>query len=259
MLNYESVGKPIAEIKANDSKKKGTIVSLSSPEEVGDVRHGFEEYSLSNARGRDYHFEVAVNTEIERQIVYVSGASGSGKSYWTRRYVDAYQKAYPKREVYLLSAISEDSSIDKIKNLHRIRLNEAFVEDTLTAEDFKDSCVIFDDCDTISNSKLRKKVMAIQDDILQTGRHFNVTAIITSHVACNGKDTRLILAEAHIITFFPSAMSIRGLKYLLESYIGLDKADISKVKNLPGRSVSYIRGYPRALVSEKEVFLIKSK
>ena len=259
MLNFESVGCPIAEIKHNDSKKKGTLISLASPEQIDDVRCGYEDYSLNNARGKDYHFEVAINTESERQIVYVSGASGSGKSYWCKRYVDSYQKAYPKREVYLFSAISEDSSIDKIKNLNRVKLTPSFIEDGLTASDFQDSCCIFDDCDTITDSKLRKAVMKLQDDILQTGRHFNVTALITSHVSTNGKDTRLILAEAHVITFFPQMMPQRSLKYLLESYMGLSKEDISKVKNLSGRSVSYIKGFPRCLVSDKEVMILKLK
>jgi hypothetical protein len=261
MLNFESVGSPIAEIKPNEGSrsKRGPIISLASPEQVDEVHHGFPEYSLNNARGRDYHFEVSVNTDTERQIIYVSGSSGSGKSYWCRRYVESYQKAYPKREVYLLSAISEDSSIDKIKGLNRIKLTPSFIEDQLTAEDFKDSCCIFDDCDTISDSKLRKAVMKLQDDILQTGRHFNVTALITSHVATNGKDTRLILAEAHIITFFPQMMPQRSLKYLLESYMGLSKEDISKVKKLSGRSVSYIKGFPRCLVSDKEIFILRLK
>jgi hypothetical protein len=259
MLNFESIGNPIAEIKHNDSKKKGTLISLASPEQIDEVHHPFEEYSLDNARGKDFHFECSVNTDTERQIVYVSGASGSGKSYWCKRYVDSYQKAYPKREVYLLSAISEDSSIDKIKGLNRIKLTPSFIEDGLTAEDFKDSCVIFDDTDTISDSKLRKAVMKLQDDILQTGRHFNVTALITSHVSTNGKDTRLILAEAHIITFFPQMMPQRSLKYLLESYMGLSKEDIRKVKTLSGRSVSYIKGFPRCLVSDREVMILKLK
>jgi hypothetical protein len=259
-LNLEHIGIPICEIKQNESsKKKGTLISLSSPEDMDGIVHGFDEYSLQNTRGKDYHFEVAVNTETERQIIYVAGASGSGKSYWCKRYVDAYQKCYPKNEIYLFSSISEDSSIDKIKGLNRIRISESLVADELGAKDFENCCVIFDDVDTLSNSKLRKAVMKIQDDILQCGRHYKTTALITSHVATNGKDTRLILGEAHIITFFPAMMPQRSLKYLLESYMGLDKEQISKVKNLPGRSVSYIKGFPRCLVSDKEVMVLKMK
>ena len=255
MLNFESIGIPIATIKSVDIKKKQPTVYLASPEESSEIRHGMDIYTLPS----DKHFECAINTDTERQIVYVSGSSGSGKSYWCRQYIQAYQKAYPKREIYVFSAIAEDPSIDKIKNLHRIKLTDSFIEDDLSAEDFEKSLTLFDDCDTITNSKLRKAVMKLQDDILQTGRHFEVSAVITSHLSCNGKETRLILAEAHIITFFPSQMSVRGLKYLLESYIGLSKDQIHMVKNLPGRAVSYIRGCPRVLVSDKQVMTISNK
>lgn len=259
MLNFEGVGAPICEIKLNDSKKKGTVISLASPEEVADVRSGFEEYSLQNSRGENYHMEVAVNTSIERQIIYIAGASGSGKSYWAKKYIESYQKAYPKRQVFVFSALTDDSSIDKIKDLQRIKLTDAILQDELPSSEFADSLVLFDDVDTIQNSKLRKKVMDIQNDILQTGRHHNVSAIITNHVATDGKATRLILAEAHVITFFPAMMPQRTLKYLLENYMGLTKEDITKVKNLPGRSVSYIKGFPRVLVSNKEVMILKMK
>lgn len=259
MLNFEGVGSPICEIKLNDSKKKGTLISLASPEEFNDVRSGFEEYSLQNSRGQNYHMEVAVNTNTERQIIYIAGASGSGKSFWARRYIEAYQKAYPKRDVFVFSALTEDSSIDKIKDLQRINLTESILHDDLPSSEFADSLVLMDDIDSIQNSKIRKKVMDIQSDILQTGRHFNVSLILTNHLTTDGKATRLILAESHVITFFPSALPHRQLKYLLENYIGLDKEQITKVKNLPGRSVSYIKGFPRCLVSEKEVMILKMK
>jgi hypothetical protein len=257
MLNFEGVGVPICDIKPNEGKKKGTLISLASPEEMHEVRSGFDEYSLQNSRGENYHMEVAVNTNTERQIIYIAGASGSGKSFWARRYIEAYQKSYPKRDIIVFSALNEDSSIDKIKDLKRIKLTDAILQDDLPSSEFADSLVLMDDIDSIQNSKIRKKVMDIQSDILQTGRHFNVSCVITNHLATDGKATRLILAEAHIITFFAQQMPTRMLKYLLENYIGLDKEQIKKVKNLPGRSVSYIKGFPRVLVSDKEVMVLK--
>lgn len=257
-LNFEGVGIPICEIKSNDSKKKGCLISMASPEEADSVRSGLHDYNLNDQRGKDYHFEVAVNTETERQVIYVSGSSGSGKSYWTRRYVEAYQKAYPKREVYLFSSISEDASIDKIKNLHRIKLHASILDDDISAEDFTDSLVILDDCDTITDKKLRKKILEIQSSILQTGRHFNVSCIVTSHVACNGVETRLILNEAHIIVAFPQGMTGRSLKYLLEAYLGLDRAQVEKVKRLSGRAVCFVKAFPKVVVSDKEVYMLTS-
>lgn len=258
MLNFEKIGIPICEIKQNETKKKGTFLYMASPEEKDEVHSGFVSMSLSTPKYKDFHFELAVNDTQERQIIYVTGQSGSGKSYWTRRYVEAYKKAYPSRDIYLFSCINEDASIDKIKDLKRINLTPDLIAEDIQAEDFKDSCVIFDDCDTIIDKAMRKKVLQIQGSILQVGRHHNVSAIITSHVATNGAETRLILTEAHAIVFFPNNMSARSLKYLLESYMGMDKNEIKKIKELAGRSVTFVKTFPKCVVSDKEVYIMTS-
>ena len=258
MLNFEKIGIPICEIKQNDSKKKGTPIYMASPEEKDEVHSGFSNFSLSVPKYKDYHFELSVNDAQERQIIYVTGQSGSGKSYWTRRYIEAYQKTYPNRDIYLFSCIAEDDSIDKIKKIQRVNLTPDILIEDIQAEDFKDSCVIFDDCDTIIDKAMRKKVLQIQGSILQVGRHFNVSAIITSHMATNGNDTKLILAEAHAIVFFPHGMSSRTMKYLLESYMGMDKHEIKKIKSLEGRSVTFCKTFPKCVVSDKEVYIMKS-
>jgi hypothetical protein len=94
--------------------------------------------------------------------------------------------------------------------------------------------------------------------ILETGRHTNTYCIYTSHLACAGNDTKRILNEAHSITFFPSTAGGRTLKYLLESYMGLDKYQIQKIKALPSRWITVCKSYPKAVLSEKDVLLTNS-
>ena len=48
------------------------------------------------------------------------------------------------------------------------------MDEELTSEDFKNSLVVFDDIDVFP-SKIRKKIMTIVNNILQIGRHFNVS------------------------------------------------------------------------------------
>ena len=43
------------------------------------------------------HFQLIPNDGVARDICYVTGASGSGKSYFTKQYADQYRKIYPKR------------------------------------------------------------------------------------------------------------------------------------------------------------------
>ena len=259
-LNFEQVGIQVCDIKSNDHpKKQGTSIFLASPEEASEIHHGFGEWTLQTTKGKDYHFELAVNTKVERSILYISGQSGSGKSFFTHRYCDAYHKCFPDRQIYLFSAVNEDPSVDSIKNLHRIALTHDLVADELSAVDFENSLVIFDDTDSLIDKKIKKCVSSIQASILTTGRHFKTSCIITSHVAAGGNETKLVLNESNSITLFPNSMSSRSLKYILESYLGLSKEQIKKIKKLPGRAVTIVKNYQKCVVSDKECYVLENE
>lgn len=260
-INLENKGIPVAIIisKNEDKKKKGKatstpIVSVSDTKE-GIVRPTNE---LSLRDNPDLIFQPIPNPETERQILYITGSSGSGKSYFTRKYCNEFAKLYPKRAIYLFSSVTSDDSIDAIKGLNRIKLTPEFLEENWEIEDFRDSLVIFDDTDCITDKKTRNKVNGVLNMILETGRHTNTYCIYTSHLACAGNDTKRILNEAHSITFFPATAGGRTLKYLLESYMGLDKEQIQKVKHLPSRWITVCKSYPKCILSEKDVLLLNT-
>lgn len=249
-MNFENQGVPIAIIKKDGKIKNPPILSVS--DNTDNINNAFNEFTLKN----NDEFQPIPNPTTERQILYITGSSGSGKSYYTRQYCDEFKRMYPKREVYLFSSINDDSSIDKIKGLKRIKLDAEFLKDDLTAEDFKDSLVIFDDTDCITKKDLKIKVNSVLNSILETGRHFNVYCIYTSHLPCAGNDTKRILNESHSITCFPNSLGGRSLKYLLDSYLGLDKNQIKKVKGLKSRWVSVLKTYPQVVISQKEAYII---
>jgi hypothetical protein len=250
-MNFEDYGDKIATIKNPRTKKPPTI----SVDDGKDARCSFNELVLDG----DETFQQIPNTTKERQILYVTGASGSGKSYYCKQYCDEFRKMFPKRHIFLFSSVGDDSSIDKVKGLKRIPLNKDLVEDDLKAEDFKDSLVIFDDTDCITDKPIKIKVAGILNSILETGRHYNVYCLYTSHLACAGNDTKRILNEAHSITFFPKNSGGRTLKYLLESYLGLDKDQMKKIKKLDGRWVTILKTYPMVVMAEKEIYVLNSK
>ena len=260
-INLESKGIPVAIIinknEPKDKTKKGAksnipIVSIADSKE-GIARPSSE---LSLRDNDDLIFQPIPNPEAERQILYITGSSGSGKSYFTRKYCNEFVKLFPKRSIYLFSSISEDDSIDSIKGLKRIKLTPEFLDEDFTIEDFRDTLTIFDDTDVIPDKKTRNKVNSILQLILQTGRHTNTYCIYTSHLACAGNDTKHILNEAHSVTFFPATAGGRTLKYLLESYMGLDKEQIQKVKRLQSRWVTVCKTYPKCILSEKDILLL---
>lgn len=257
-LNFEAIGTPICIISSKDDKKsKGQhpIVCVSETE-TGLVRP-FKEMSLKEHE--DQYFQLIPNPETERNILYITGSSGSGKSYFTKKYCREFARVFPKRPIYLISSIDKDESVDDIKNLKRLKLKSTeFMEEEFVIDDFKDCLVIFDDTDCITDKKLRTKVNSILGMILETGRHTNTYCIYTSHLATAGNDTKRILNECHSITFFPKTMGGRMMKYLCEGYLGLDKREIEHLKKIPSRSITVMKTYPRTVVGEKNVFLLSS-
>lgn len=252
-MNFENIGKVIAKVVNKNDKKKDKIISVS--DKTADLDNPLKKIVLTKT------FETIQqipNKQQERQILYITGASGSGKSYYTQLYCSEYKKLFPKNEIYLLSSINEDSSIDKIKGLNRFILDETFLKEEILTEDFKNSMVIFDDTDCISNKMLKNKINGILNALLETGRHYNTSVIYTSHLATAGLDTKRILNEAHSITIFPSSLGGRSLKYLLDNYLGFDKEQIKKVKKLESRWTTICKTYPMVVLSEKEAYLLKN-
>ena len=249
MLNIENEGSAICMIESKDKKRK-KIISVT--DKTDDVMYGFCEFKCNP----DETLQQVFDPNKERSIFYLTGASGSGKSYYASGLAQQYSKQYPKNDIYLFSAVKSDPILDKIKKLMRIDLKK-FMEQEIDIEDFKDSLVIYDDCDSLPDKNIKKKVTSLQDRILQEGRHWNISAIITSHLSCAGKETKMILSEAHSITFYPMSLQGRNLKYLLEQYMGLDKNQISKIKKLKSRWITFCKTMPQVILSEKEIYVLK--
>ena len=197
------------------------------------------------------------NKKKERTISYVSGQSGSGKSYFTNKLAEEYHSMYPKRPIYLFSLLTDDKSI-KCKHIKRIKLDEKFLKTDLSLDNFKRTLIIYDDVDTIKNKLIQGKLFHILDTLLQCGRHSETSVAYVSHMPCNGKDTKMILAECNNITIFPQTLGNRALRYLLGEYFGLDNKQIQKIKKLPSRHVTLVRTYPMVLLHEKGAFLLNN-
>lgn len=256
-MNFEETGELIAILENTDEKDKKLWKRLFLTGDKNVAGNSFREIKLKDKP--NLHFQVVPNKKTERTIRYVTGASGSGKSYWTKMYADEYHRLYPKREIYILSSIKEDKTLDKIKDLKRIKLDsQEFLTEPITAEDFKDCLVIFDDTDCLTDKRQKLKVDAILNSVLETGRHFNTEVVYTSHLACNGKDTRRILNECKSVTIFPSGLGGKSIKYLLDNYFGLDKEQIKKIKKLNSRWVTIQKGFPMSVLSDKECFILNS-
>jgi hypothetical protein len=162
MLNISGIGKAICKLipKNTSSKEKPIIFYVASREEVKANKHikFFDKYTLDEEDEDDFYFQIIpfVSSENPRNILYTTGQSGSGKSYHTSGYIMEYNKLYPKNQVYVFSALREDKAFTKCKNINRVDIkSDDFEYSDFTIADFKDSLVIYDDTDNISNPAIK--------------------------------------------------------------------------------------------------------
>jgi hypothetical protein len=190
-----------------------------------------------------------------RQIWYVAGISGSGKSYFARGIAENYKKLFPEREIYLISKLTEDETLDKMKigKPKRISL-DSLVEDYPAIDEFKECLIIFDDYDTLT-APYDKVVLKLIDDLAIMGRHTGTSMLCLSHYLTNYKKTRLILGEAHFIVLYPMATSFKAMAYVCEHHCGLTKEEVHALKKL-GRWVCIHKVFPQYLISTQSARLL---
>jgi len=252
-LNFEQIGKPVAKVCDKNNTRTTKTVYLADDEFDDEPINKFNKIELKQ---HQYFEPVCVNSE--RDILYITGASGSGKSYYASSYIKNYIKKNPRHEVFLFSSIDEDKALDDIKQIKRFDINHPeFLEEEFHITDFRNSLVIFDDTDCMTNKKILKQVNLILDIVLQTGRKYACSCIYTSHSACNGSATKLILNESHSITFFINGMGGKAIHYLLDNYLGLSKQQIIKVKDIPSRSTTIIKTFPQLIMTQKMICFTK--
>jgi hypothetical protein len=249
-MNLNELGKVLCKI--SGGKYDGKIVCVAENNDNDNdnlLYRNFDKLSLVG----DAKFEPSPNTKQERDILYIAGPSGSGKSFYCRLYLQNYIKAFPKNQVFMFSKLNEDKSLEGLP-IKRIMIDDRLISEPFDVADFKDCCVILDDIDALKEKAIKKALYDLKTEILETGRHFNTSLILTSHLACKNLETKSILSEAHSITFFmKSGMPV---KTLLKNYLGMDEKQIKKLHDIPSRWITITRGFPMVIFSEKEVMFL---
>jgi hypothetical protein len=259
-MNFEKIGFSLCKIVAKDKTKKDVNVYFANHDDKHKITHPIDTIEIDESTECMQHMPYTMKDKGNtRQILYVSGASGSGKSYYSSNYIKEYVKMFPKNDVFVVSSVDKDEQLDKIKNVRRIKLDEKFCETGFTIEDFRDSMVVYDDTETIANTIVQEKITNIMNLILTTGRHTNTFAINTSHATNGGHKTKLILLESHSVTLFLQTMGDRSLKYLLETSFGLGKKQIDKIRELDSRWVTICRTMPVSVIHENGIFILNKK
>ena len=193
-----------------------------------------------------------VNNKIQRSCILTTGAAGSGKSTYIKKFVENYNSTFPSNDVYLFSKIIDDDSLKGIKNLITIKIDEELLSEKVELEELNNSLCIFDDVEKIREKKIREFVYSLMDDIYQNGRHNNITMVASSHVCCGGNQTKTQILESQFITIYPSM----GTNYnrILKEYLGFNTKEIEKIKSLNSRWVTIFRVAPIIIFTETQIF-----
>jgi chromosomal replication initiation ATPase DnaA len=184
------------------------------------------------------------------RIVYLSGPSGSGKSYISRKLINSYVNLFPENDIYIITIRSNvnDDAFKNIKNLIYLDINKLNDIDNGL---FSDSLILFDDIYNITNKIVEKNVINLLNTLIEANRKIKSYIIVTSHIFRMYSKTRVILNEAHIIIFFPEFSNKYHINNYLKEFIGLDKKKINYILNdIKSRYICLKISAPRILISQ---------
>ncbi len=207
--------------------------------------------------------------EEQNHRLFVTGKSGSGKSYTIGKVLDQLISTKPKLSeqdiaddtfigVVIFSSVSTDPPLDRIRRgLPPLRIDLSSPElFALTPADFKDCIVVFDDIEKYHNKKVVQFMLTFRANIFETGRHYNIDVISVSHLALSGVINNTVKSEATGVFLFPMYNQKHQSEEFLKKYVGLKEEEIQKIITLNSRWVYVSMNAPTYVVYEKGIYLV---
>ncbi len=208
-----------------------------------------------------------------RDIHYLIGRSGSGKTHWAGVFAKEYKSLFPKRKIIYISPqkLEKDDLLLQLNPLlaqcagdeaERNWIDPETKFEIPGGEDkngkqikspFDKSLVIIDDLEGVTNKKVKNSLDSFISSILHTGRHRSISVIFLKHRPCTGRDTASILNESHYITIFPRGNEGTKIDYLMKTYVGLNKEQLLYVKSLKSRAVTMHLNVPSFVLTDREL------
>jgi Cdc6-like AAA superfamily ATPase len=96
------VGRPLCTIVGGKYSGKTVSISDTRGDEVenDDLIREFKQLKIPNSN----NFQL-VPSDKGRQIIYITGASGSGKTYFTRQFLEQYKKKHKNHDIYVIQFV----------------------------------------------------------------------------------------------------------------------------------------------------------
>ena len=196
-----------------------------------------------------------------RFVSYISGPSGSGKSTYASNIATTFKKVFPHKPVYLFSRTDhhKDPALVKLRPI-QIGIDENLLQHPIdiSQEISGGALIIFDDCNTVQDAKLKKEIDKLMCDIMEIGRKLDCSIIITNHLVLPNEKSfaRTLMNEIHNMTVFPKSGSSHQITYALKTYFGLKRQDIEKIIDLPSRWVTISTHAPRYVLHQGGCYIL---
>lgn len=178
--------------------------------------------------------------------VFISGATGSGKSYIIRRMIN---NDYLKRSVILFTDLT--SNDPEFLGMNYVKFDEGGLYNSAWVQDNIDNkIVIFDDV------QFNKSIIQFRDVLLEKGRHRNCTVICVNHKIQDYFHTKVPLTESRYVITFPFANKGAVFRYLKHE-MELERKKLDAILNeaiKEGRHLIIHRFSPNIIATTESLF-----
>lgn len=222
------------------------------------------EESEEDDLGTEYESEDKLAPLIDmenRDVIYLGGPAGSGKSTTAVNMIKDFLKVYPNYPFYLFSRThySTDPAFSGMR-VNQVMVDQNLIDTPIDiTKELTDGCIVlFDDTNTIQDDKVKKAVNKLLNDVLECGRRLKIWTVVTNHLIIPNerKEARTILNEMKKLVVFPKSGSSQQITYALKQYFGLGKNQMAEILQLPSRWVLISKSYPMYVMHEKGIYIL---
>lgn len=202
---------------------------------------------------------------LQRSVMVIFGASGSGKSVLTNSISEIYKSMQPNHKIFLISNnnAKHDKSLEHeiYTFIHSDEIIEKYSDpkelgDFRTNSDFDNSLIVFDDVDYENDKKAKNTFFAFLGVLLKFKRKNLINIIYTTHHVSDYKYTKELLRELTDYFIFGGDIKNRSNR-VLAYYLQLTKKEIRRLTSSKNATWSGINTARRTVLTPNEIYSLE--
>lgn len=191
-----------------DPQKNPTFVGVEQVSVVQGMEDSSVQEKIVLPQGKDSRFITFPNVQ-ERNVILVWGMSGSGKSFWTKQFIDNYKLIHGESKKIVVFA-AKPPEVDDVygdpSSFEYYHPTDNFPTDM---EYYTDTLVVFDDTELHRGSY----VGTLLEQLMKENRVRRTTIVGIFHNPFGGTTTVDIINECDTIVFFPNSQRFKTIEF----------------------------------------------